>query len=179
MPSGVRRVFDAWHRAECAIAVLAFAAIAALLIADVLGRELLAPLLRGVGADVGAGGIFGAQKVAIYLLVVGTYLGVGIATVAGTHLVPRAGFGWIPSRWGPAMDRVADVLTGLVLLVAGGYGVHLVQASFVADVRMPSLGWSLWPVQLVVPLGLWSAALRYLAFAAWPGLRPKPPEIVE
>lgn len=154
--------------------MLAFAGVALLLMCDVLGRELLAPMLRWLGSDIGAGGIFGAQKMALYLLVVGSYAGVGIATVAGAHVVPRAGFHWIPARWGPAMDRVADAFTGIVLLAACGYGLQFVHSSYVANVRMPSLGWSLWPVQLAIPLGLASAAVRYLAFARWPGLRPPP-----
>lgn len=174
VPAWARRLFDGWHRAECALAVLVFAGMALLLMADVLGRELLAPLLRGLGVQVGGGGIFGAQKLALYLMVVGAYAGVGVATVAGAHVVPRAGFQWLPSRWGPAVDRVADLLAGAVLLAASGWGLQFVHASFSAGVRMPSLGWILWPVQLAIPLGLASAALRYVAFARWPGLRPPP-----
>lgn len=170
----MRRFFDGWHRVECWLGVLAFAAVALLLMADVLGRELLSPLLRRLGVDFGVGGIFGAQKMALYLLVLGSYAGVGIATVAGAHVVPRAGFDWIPARWGPAMDRVSDAFAGVVLLVAGGYGLQFVYSSFLAGVRMPSLGGPLWPVQLAIPLGLASAAVRYVAFARWPGLRPPP-----
>ena len=38
---------------------------------------------------------------------------------------------------------------------------------------------SAWSIQTVIPLGFASAALRYFAFAAWPALRPQPPEYQE
>jgi TRAP-type C4-dicarboxylate transport system permease small subunit len=171
-PPGVRRFFDAWHRVECAVGVTVFAAIVLLLMGDVFGRELLGPLLRGLGLDVGSGGIFGAPKIAVYLLVLVVYLGIGIASVQGAHLTPRVGFGWVPARWGPALDRIADAVTALMLFAAACYGLVFVQSSIAVDVRMPSLGWSLWPVQLMMPLGLGSAAARHLGFALWPALRP-------
>jgi hypothetical protein len=36
-----------------------------------------------------------------------------------------------------------------------------------------------WPFQLAIPAGFASAAVRYLLFAAWPGLKPPPPEFQE
>ena len=36
-----------------------------------------------------------------------------------------------------------------------------------------------WPIQLAIPLGFLSAAVRYFFFAAWPALRPLPPEFQE
>jgi hypothetical protein len=43
VPPGVRRVFDAWHRVECAVAVAVFAAIVLLLMGDVFGRAARKP----------------------------------------------------------------------------------------------------------------------------------------
>jgi hypothetical protein len=174
-PIAVRQLFAAWHRLECGIAMAALAAIALLLIVDVAGRELLAPLLRRWGLDVGSGGIFGAQKMAVYLMVLVAYCGIGIAVVSGAHLVPRLGFAWLPARWAPRVARIGDAFSGIVLLVAGAYALELVDATLRTGVRMPSLGGLLWPLQLMVPLGLWSAALRYLGYAFWPGLRSPTP----
>lgn len=171
VPPAVRWLFAAWHRLECGIAVAALAAIALLLIGDVAGRELLAPLLRRFGVEMGAGGIFGAQKMAVYLMVLAVYCGIGIAVVTGTQLVPRVGFGWLPAHWAPGVARISDALGGVVLLLAGGYALVLVDATLRTGVRMPILGGPLWPMQLMVPLGLWSAAVRYLGYAVWPGLR--------
>ena len=103
-----------WHRGECWVAVAAFGFIAAILLLDVIGREFVGPVLRFVGLDPGATGIFAAQKLSVFALVIGSFAGIGIATATGSHIVPRFAYGWVPAAWGPCMDRLADVLTGLL-----------------------------------------------------------------
>jgi TRAP-type C4-dicarboxylate transport system permease small subunit len=178
-PVGVRRFVAAWHKAECWLAVSAFAFIALVLVLDVAGRELLGPLLGKLGIQAGATGVFGAQKMAVYALVVATYGGVGIAAATGRHLVPRIAFRIVPAAWSAAMDRLADTLTGLLLLGTAWYGLVFVDGSIATGLRAPMLQWPVWPFQLAIPLGLTSAALHYLCFASWPGLRPAPPAFQE
>ncbi|MBL0897620.1 MAG: hypothetical protein IBJ17_02830, partial [Reyranella sp.] len=98
-PRRAARVLAVWHRLECWLAVACFSFIAVILVLDVLGRELVAPLLRLLGIDAGPTGIFASQRFAIYALVVGSFAGIGIATATGSHLVPRVGFGWVPASW--------------------------------------------------------------------------------
>lgn len=174
-----KRILAIWHRAECWIAVAAFTFIAGILLLDVLGRELLAPLLHFLGIDAGPTGIFASQRLSIFALVIGSFLGIGIATATGAHLVPRVGFGWIPKEWGPTMDRCADVITGLFLCAAAWFAAIYVSASFASDLRTPVLDWRIWPIQLALPLGFLSAAGRYFFYAAWPSLRPALPEFQE
>ena len=107
----------AWHRGECWVAVAAFGFIAAILLLDVIGREFVGPVLRFVGLDPGATGIFAAQKLSVFALVIGSFAGIGIATATGSHIVPRFAYAGCRRRWGPAMDRLADVLTGMFLVV--------------------------------------------------------------
>jgi hypothetical protein len=38
---------------------------------------------------------------------------------------------------------------------------------------------SAWPIQMAIPVGFISAALRYFVFAAWPSVRPVPPAFQE
>jgi TRAP-type C4-dicarboxylate transport system permease small subunit len=161
------------------VAVAAFGFIAAILLLDVIGREFVGPLLRLVGIEPGATGIFAAQKLSIFALVIGSFAGIGIATATGSHIVPRFAYGWVPSRWGPAMDRLADALTGLFLLAVAWYGYKFVFSSFKVDLRAPVLDWPVWPIQLAIPMGFLSAAGRYLLYAVWPQLRPQPPEFQE
>jgi hypothetical protein len=78
-PAGAKSLVDIWHRVECLIAVTAFGFIAVVLILDVAGRELLAPIYRMFDIK-GAAGVFAAQKMCVYALVVGSFCGVGIAT---------------------------------------------------------------------------------------------------
>lgn len=171
-PAAVRQALAAWHRAECAVAVAAFAAIALLLIADLAGRQLLGPLMRAAGFAEAAGGIVGASKLAVYALALGCWVGLGLASATGTHLVPRIGFGAVPATWSPTIDRLADALTAAAFLASAAYAAQAVQGSWQTGILAPLLQWPVWPVQLVMPLGLVSAALRHACFAVWPALRP-------
>lgn len=173
------RLLVAWHRAECWIAVLAFSFIAAVLVIDVLGREFYGPLMTVLGIKVGATGLFGSQKLAVFALVIGSFAGIGIATATGVHLVPRIGFGWVPARLSPQVNRLADLVTGLFLLGVTYYAVLFVLGSRASGVLAAVINVSAWPIQLAIPLGFLSAALRYLLFARWPALRPAPPEFQE
>lgn len=178
-PEGIRRALLVWHRLECWVAVLCFGFIAAILLTDVLGRELAGPVLRAVGIDLGPMGVFGSQKLSVFALVIGSFAGIGIATATGSHLVPRVGHAWIPASWGPAMDRLADVVTGAVLVGIAWYGWVFVMSSRMTDLRAPVLDWPVWPIQLAIPLGFLSAAVRYFAYAAWPAAKPVPPAYQE
>ena len=144
-----------------------------------MGREFYGPLMTLLGFQVGATGLFGSQKLAIFALVIGSFCGIGIATATGVHLVPRVGFGWLPKAWGPSVDRLADLLTGIFLLGVTWYGIVFVLSSKQSGVLAAVINVSAWPIQLAIPLGFLSAALRYFFFAAWPGLRPEAPEFQE
>ena len=178
-PPAVVRLLHVWHRLECWVAVLAFSFIAAVLVIDVLGREFYGPVMGLLGIPVGATGLFGSQKLAVFALVISSFCGIGIATATGVHLVPRVGFKWLPAAWSPTVDRVADVVTGLFLLGVTWYGVIFVMASKDSGVLAAVINVSAWPIQTIIPLGFASAALRYFFFAAWPALRPRPPEFQE
>ena len=178
-PPAVVSLLRGWHRIECWIAVLAFSFIALVLMIDVLGREFYGPVMGLLGIKVGATGLFGSQKLAVFALVIGSFVGIGIATATGVHLVPRLGFAWVPKHWGPAMDRLADAITGLFLLGVTWYGVVFVLASKQSGVLAAAINISAWPIQMAIPLGFASAAIRYFLFATWPALRPNPPEFQE
>lgn len=177
-PAGAQWFVAHWHRLECLVAVSAFGFIAVVLILDVAGRELLAPIYRLLDIK-RAAGVFAAQKMCVYALVIGSFVGIGIATATASHLLPRVGFGWVPAAWGPAMNRVADLFTGLFFCGVAYYGYVYVASSMQAGLRMQAFDMPIWPIQAAIPLGFLSAALRYVFFAAWPALRPLPPEVQE
>lgn len=178
-PEGVVTLLRGWHRLECWIAVLCFSFIALVLAIDVVGREVYGPVMRILGIEVGATGVFGSQKLAVFALVIGSFAGIGVATATGVHLLPRVGFGWVPKAWSPFMDRLGDVVTGLFLLGVAYYGVVFVLASKDSGVLAAVINISAWPIQLAIPVGFISAALRYFVFAAWPEVRPVPPAFQE
>ena len=175
-PPWAPRVLDFWHRVECWVAVVCFAFIALIMVIDVFGSEVLGPVFNWLGIDIGPTGIFAAQRFAMVALIIGSFLGVGIATATASHLVPRVAFGWVPAHWGPTLDRVADVVTGLFLIGFVWFGVVFVLSTAETQLRMPVLDWLVWPFQAAIPLGFLSAALRYFFYAAYPAVRPKPPE---
>jgi TRAP-type C4-dicarboxylate transport system permease small subunit len=175
----MRRLADNWHRGECWVAVVAFGFIAVILVLDVCGRELVGPLLRLVGLNPGATGIFAAQKLSIFALVIGSFAGIGIATATGAHIVPSFAAAWVPPVWRPAFERASDLLTAIFLVGVAWFGFKFVGSSFKTDLRAPVLDWSVWPIQLSIPLGFLSAAGRYFLYAVWPALKPQPPEFQE
>jgi len=177
-PDWARRLADTWHRVECWIAVAAFGFIAVILLLDVLGRELLGPIVRLFGLKA-ATGIFTAQKLSVFALVIGSFAGIGIATATNSHLVPRVAFAWVPEHWGPALDRLADLITCVFLCGVAYFGFKYVASSYATDLRAPVLDWRVWRIQVVIPLGFLSAAGRYFLYAVWPDLRAKPPEFQE
>jgi TRAP-type C4-dicarboxylate transport system permease small subunit len=177
--SRARMVADVWHQLECWVAVAAFAFIAVILLLDVLGREIVGPLIRLLGFPATATGIFASQKLSIFALVIGSFAGIGIATATASHLVPRVGFGWVPAKWDPWFNRLADVLTGTFLVAVAWYAWVFVSSSMATDLRAPVLDWPVWPIQLAIPIGFLSAAGRYFMYAGWPSIRPQPPEFQE
>lgn len=177
-PAGARRVVDVWHRVECLIAVAAFGFIAVVLILDVAGRELLGPIYKAFDLQ-GSPGIYAAQKMCVYALVIGSFCGVGVATATGSHLLPRLGFNWVPAAFGPTMNRIADLVTGVFFCGVAWYGWVYVESSMQAGLRAQAFNIPIWPIQLAIPVGFLSAGLRYFIFAAWPALRPLPPEFQE
>ncbi len=177
-PPAARAFLDRWHTAECWVAVICFSFIAGILLLDVLGREFVGPIVRRFGYN-GPTGIFSSQRMSVYALVIGSFAGIGIATATNSHLVPRVGFGWTPAAWAPWIDRAADLITGLFLLGAVWFGMKFVLSSKAVDLRAPVLVWSIWWIQLAIPLGFLSAAIRYFFYAKWPALRPEAPEFQE
>jgi TRAP-type C4-dicarboxylate transport system permease small subunit len=179
VPDWLRQTLTVWHRIECWVAVVCFAFIALIMVVDVFGREVLGPVLAALGIDIGPTGIFAAGRLAMIALIVGSFMGVGIATATGSHLVPRVAHGWVPAEWNDALDRIADLVTGLFLLGFVWFGVVFVISTAETGLRMPVLDWPVWPLQSAIPLGFLSAALRNFVYAAWPELRPRPPEFQE
>lgn len=177
-PAGALRFANGWHTAECLIAVSAFGLIAVLLILDVAGREVLGPIYKMLNIK-GATGVYGAQKLSVYSLVLASFCGIGIATATGSHLLPRVGFGWIPESFAPKMDRLADLISGVFMVGVAYYGYVFVASTMATGLRAQAFDLPVWPFQVAIPLGFLSAAVRYFLYAAWPALRPVPPEFQE
>ena len=179
-PGKVRTILDTWHTVEVWIAIQAISVIACLLIYDVLLREALMPLLALVGVDGRGMLLYGSQKIGVYLLVLGAFAGIGIATWTGAQLVPKVAQRIVPIAWDQAANRVADLFTFAFLTAVTIVAALYVYDSFESGQRGSSgVSIEIWKVQIAIPLGFASAAVRYLAFAIWPDLRPADGETLE
>jgi TRAP-type C4-dicarboxylate transport system permease small subunit len=150
-----------------AVATVFYAALALLLLADVLGREFFDQ------------GILGAQRVAVYCTIVAGNFGLALAAAAGAHIRPRVADNWLPAAWNAPLDRIADVITGTVFVAVSFFATKLVQESFAFETVSPVIDWKIWPVQAMTPLGYIMAALHYFIFAAYPALRPRQEQVSE
>ena len=148
------------YRIESAAAALAYALVALLLMGDVLGREFTGQ------------GIFGASKMAVYAAIVAGFLGLGLATEAGTHLRPAFLDGVVPARLDRQVWQAADVVSCLIYLGLAWAAVEFVAATRASGDRAAVLYWTLWPLQCVIPYAFISCAVRHAVYARHPGLRP-------
>ncbi len=157
----LRTLLNALQRFETTVATLAYAGVAALLIGDVLGRELL-----GVS-------ILGVQKIAIYATIVAGFLGLALATSAGAHLRPEAFDKLIPAKYDRTVGRLSDGFAALFYVVIGIVAVHFVMQSAEAGDKAAIFYFVLWPIQIVMPYAFFSCGVRHLAFALRPELKPR------
>ncbi|SDE61365.1 TRAP transporter small permease [Ruegeria marina] len=179
LPAAVERLLTVWNLLERWIAVLAFSLIGALIFGDVAGREFIGPVGRALGFDLGFTGIYGAGKLALFMLVIGAFAGLGVSVASGAQIVPRIAFAWLPRSWSPHVDRLANLLSGIVFFAVAYYGWVFVSASRDIGTVMPGLDWPVWIIQTAIPVGFASAAIRYVIFAIWPASAPLREELPE
>lgn len=177
-PTRVDNFLSNWHRAECWVAVIAFGFIALVLCLDVFGREFLGPALKFFGIYKSTG-LYGSQKMSVFALVIASYIGIGVATHTASHLVPRVMFKVVPERYNVQMNQLADAISCFLMLAVAYYGFQLVASSKATGLLAPALDIPIWTVQIAIPLGFLSAALRYFLYALYPASRPLPPEFQE
>lgn len=172
-PQWVVRFFDRWHQYEVNFAVVAFSLIAVILVYDVFAREILAPIINLLELDNLNPLMYGSQKIAVYLLIAGSFCGIGIATWTGAQLVPQVLFKVVPASMDVFMYRLADTLTSLFFLFMTYLSYQFVADSWSSG-QLVSGGVQIevWKVQLALPLGFLSAMVRYIGFVIWPGIRP-------
>lgn len=152
-----RRFLRALNAVESIVAALAYVIVAALLIGDIVGREILGK------------GIFGASRMAVFAAIIAGFLGLSLATAANAHI--RPGFmDWVlPGAWA---DRIGDVFACVFFGAAGVFAILFVIQSYDYQEKAAVIYWQLWQIQLVIPYAFFSTALKHGIFAAWPGLKP-------
>lgn len=155
------RVLRALNTVESVAAAIAYVLVAALLIGDVVGREIIGK------------GIFGASKMAVFAAIVAGFLGLSLATAANAHIRP-AFMDWVfPGSWAA---RIGDGFACAFFCAAAVFGILFVIQSYEYKEKAAVIYWQLWPIQMVIPYAFFSTSVKHGIFALWPGLKPKPDE---
>ena len=152
------RVLGALNSIESMAAAIAYVLVAALLIGDVVGREVLGK------------GIFGASKMAVFAAIIAGFLGLSLATAANAHIRP-AFMDWVAR--GSWIWRVGDAFACAFFIGAGIFAILFVMQSYEYKEKAAVIYWQLWPIQMVIPYAFFSTAARHGIFAVWPDLKPR------
>lgn len=163
--TGVRRFVRGLRLIEAIVATAAYAAVACILMIDVIGRELFAT------------SFLGAQQLAVYGAILAGFLGLTLATSDNAHL--RPGFlDFVTKGHEQVVARAGDLVSALFYLAAAYVAWTFVEVSMEAKDRAPVLYFVVWPLQLIIPYAFASAGVKHLVFAARPDLKPAPAEKV-
>jgi TRAP-type C4-dicarboxylate transport system permease small subunit len=150
---------------EAIIATAAYAAVAGLLMADVIGRELFQT------------SFLGAQQLAVYGAIIAGFLGLTLATSDNAHLRPEF-MDFALRRLDRTAIRIGDFMSALFFFAACYIAWTFVEVSMEAKDRAPVLYFVVWPLQLVIPYAFASSGLKHLVFALRPDVKPAPAEKV-
>jgi len=149
-------------QAESVLATIAYAVVVALLLGEIIARELFST------------SIWGSQKMAVFAAIIAAFFGLTLATAANAHLRPQFADNWWPRRWQPTIARLGDLLSAAIFAGLGVVASMYVMDTYANGDRAAVLYWSLWPIQLILPYAFFASGLRHLAFGLWPELKPGP-----
>ena len=155
----MRRFLEILTRFESTVAVAAYTVTAGLLVADVISREVFSEA------------IWGAQKIAVFGAIIAGILGLTLAVAQNAHLRANFADGVLPFPW---TARAGDLISAAIFLTMGGYAVYFVSESILFRDRAAVINWPLWPFQSVFAYAFFASALRHIAFAIDPTLKPQP-----
>lgn len=127
---------------------------------DIIGREFFSK------------GIFGAQRLAVYCIAIAGVMGFSYVVSHGGHLRPSILDKLVPARFDRMAGRVADIISA-TLCVLLAYGAFLlVRTTHLHGEQDMSLSVPIWPIQSVLIVAFLFAAMKYLAYAFYPAMRP-------
>lgn len=144
---------------ESAVAVVAYLTTAAVLLGQILAREVFVTSIEG------------GSKIAIFGAIIAGCLGLVIATGENAHLRPTFADRVLPAKWG---GRFGDVVSALLHLGLAYYAFVFVAESRAFGDVAEIIRWPLWIVQLVFPYMFVSSAFKHLVFAFQPEWKPRP-----
>lgn len=160
-----KRVLDALYAVEAWGAGLGLGLVAVALFADVVGRE-------AVGS-----GIFGAQRTAVYGMIVSAFLGLALATHSGRHIRVEGFDRLVPAAAQATVVRLGHVVSMVICLFLSYWSADFVLVSLEQGERGMALDILVWPIKIVLPWAFASAGVRYFVFALFPAVEPTPEKV--
>lgn len=148
------------YRFEKTVALLAFAIMTLVIIADVISRKVLGQ------------GIAGAPRIAVYAMIIAALIGFGLASHSGRHLRPRFADNWLPESWDGMIIRIQECLMAAFCLTFAVAAVIVVYDTYLLQETSRMLRIAIWPMQTVMPLAFFIGALRHFLYALYPDLQP-------
>jgi TRAP-type C4-dicarboxylate transport system permease small subunit len=158
----MKTFLDRLVKVESLLAALAYVIVTALLLGEIGAREIFGT------------SIWGSQKMAVFAAIFAAFLGLVLATAENAHLRPQFADRWIPERYGDLVNRIGDLVSAALFGAMGVIASQYLFDTYTNGDRAAVLYWQLWPIQLILPYAFYSCALRHLAFAYRPDLKPKP-----
>lgn len=149
-------------KVESFVAAVAYGLVAALLLGEIVAREIFSET------------IWGSQKMAVFAAIYAGFMGLTLATAGNSHLRPQFADNWWPRRLHVKVERFGDVLSGVIFWGLAGSAVSYVMDSYTFGDRAAVLYNPLWWIQVIIPYALFSSGLRHMAFALRPALKPSP-----
>lgn len=144
---------------ESLLATLAYISVAALLIYDVIGREMFGTAFLG------------ADQLAVYGAIIAGFLGLTLATSDNAHL--RPGFmDFVFKRREDIAIRIGDAISCVFFIASALVAWSFVAASMAAQDRAPVFYFVVWPLQIIIPYAFVSCAMKHGIFALRPDLKP-------
>ena len=173
MAAFMRQLFNV----EAFVASACYILVALAIIVDVAAREFFNE------------SIFGIQQVAVFLVIIVAYVGMGLAAGQNKHLRPRFADNWAPASWRLFIGRFGDLLAAVLFIFMAGVAFEMVEQFykhpdwFALRVRAPSwsteFGWKIvthgipeWTVRWIMAYGFFSTGFRYAVFFIRPDLKP-------
>lgn len=144
------------EKTEGYLAMLAYAGVAALLISDVVMREVFSiPVL-------------GAQSLAVLAAIVAGFMGLSLATARGMHLRPALFDNLLPASYDRYIERGSDIIAAAFYVAIAVFALRFIGESRAAGDKAAVLYFPLWPIQLAMPYAFLSCAIRHAAYALDP-----------
>ena len=157
----VRSVLARLSQIERIVCFIAFALLSSVVFIDVMLREVL------------GNGLPWSRQVGVYANIVVAMIGIGIASESGGHLRPRFADHWLPAQWEPGLVRVQEGVMALFCLLIASLATQLVIESFGMHEISTVLRTPIWPFQALIPLAFFIGAVRHIAYACYPQIRPE------